>query len=147
MRDAARRERAGVNTMGPLRHFKAPKKTLGDLDAQAAAALVAAASDVALVIDAGGVVRDVALADDEFALDGFEGWIGKPWVETVTVESRGKVQSLLRDAAAEAPPRWRQINAVSIRGGDVPLLFSALQVGARPRHVTGCCSRWRSRQC
>ncbi len=135
MRDAARRERAGVNTMGPLRHFKAPKKTLGDLDAQAAAALVAAASDVALVIDAGGVVRDVALADDEFALDGFEGWIGKPWVETVTVESRGKVQSLLRDAAAEAPPRWRQINAVSIRGGDVPLLFSALQVGARNRVV------------
>jgi transcriptional regulator PpsR len=136
MRDTARRDPASANAnLAAVRQFRTPKKTLGDLDAQAAASLIAAAADVALVIDAGGVVRDIALADDELALDGFEGWIGKPWVDTVTVESRAKVQSLLRDAAAHAPPRWRQINAVSIRGGDVPLLFSALQVGSRSRVV------------
>lgn len=135
MRDIARRDRASVGVRIPARQFKTPKKSLGDLDAQAAAALIAAAADIALVIDAGGIVRDVALGDDTFVLDGWEGWIGKPWVETVTVESRGKVESLLRDAAEEATPRWRQINAMSVRGGDVPLLFSALQVGPKNRVV------------
>lgn len=136
MRDTARRDPASVNAHpAAARQFRMPKKTLGDLDAQAAANLIAAAADVALVIDAGGIVRDIALADEGFALDGFEGWIGKPWIETVTVESRAKVEALLRDAAAHAPPRWRQINALSIRGGDVPLLFSAVQAGSRNRVV------------
>ena len=37
--------------------FRAPKRTLGDLDAEIAAKLITAAADIALVVDAKGVIR------------------------------------------------------------------------------------------
>jgi len=52
--------------------------------------------------------------------------------ETVTVESRAKVESLLRDAAG--PPRWRQVNHPSAGGGsDWPILYSTVQISAAGR--------------
>jgi hypothetical protein len=47
--------------------FRAPKRTLGDLDAESAAELIAAAADIALIVDAKGIVRDVSLGDEELA--------------------------------------------------------------------------------
>ncbi len=47
-------------------------------------------------------------------------WVGQPWAETVTVESRPKVEALLRDAAAKAAPRWRQVNHPSARRRGCP---------------------------
>ena len=43
-----------------VKQFKAAKDSLGDLDAEAAATLVAAAADVALILDRKGVIRDLA---------------------------------------------------------------------------------------
>lgn len=111
--------------------FKAPKRTLGDLDADTAAALITAASDVALILDAEGVIRDISFQSDELAreLEGSRSWPGKRWADTVTPESRAKVDSLLHDAAAGAPSRWRHINQGAPGGEPVPLLFSARRVG------------------
>lgn len=103
---------------------------LGELDAESASNLIAAAADVALVLDGDGVIRDVALGSDDMMLEGCRKWIGQPWAETVTLESRGKVETLLRDAASKADRRWRQVNHPSARGNDVPVLYSAVQVGS-----------------
>ena len=54
MRDATLDGSHAVN------QFRAPKKTLGTLDADAAAKLVAAAGDVALIIDSKGIIKDAA---------------------------------------------------------------------------------------
>ena len=122
--------------------FKAPKRTLGDLDAEAAGALITAASDVALILDADGVIRDISFQSDDLAreLEGDKHWSGKRWADTVTLESRTKVDSLLHDAAAGAAPRWRHINqGPPGRGGAtaeaVPVLYSAIRVGAGERVV------------
>jgi hypothetical protein len=40
--------------------FQAPKETLGDLDAEAAATVIATAADVALVLNAQGIIQDLA---------------------------------------------------------------------------------------
>jgi transcriptional regulator PpsR len=117
------------------RQFRSPKRSLGELDAEAAAMLIAVATDVALVIDAGGVIRDVAVGSDELAVEGYADWIGQPWVDTVTIESRRKVEEMLRDAAAKAPARWRQVNHPSSRGDDMPMLYSAVQVGSKGRVI------------
>jgi transcriptional regulator PpsR len=112
--------------------FKAPKRTLGDVDAEAAAALISAAADMALILDTAGVIRDVSFQSDELAqeLDGTKSWSGKRWADTVTPESRAKVDSLLHDAAAGASPRWRHINQGSPGREPVPVLFSAIRVRA-----------------
>lgn len=102
---------------------------LGGLDAESTSNLISAAADVALVLDGDGVIRDVALGSEDMLLEGCRKWIGQPWAETVTIESRGKVETLLRDAASRGDRRWRQVNHPSSRGNDVPVLYSAVQVG------------------
>ena len=84
---------------------------------------------MALIVDGGGVIRDVAFGSEELSSEGYTKWLGQPWADTVTVESRPKVEALLRDANAHAPPRWRHINHPSSRGADVPMLYSAVQLG------------------
>ncbi len=120
-----------------MKGFRAPKRSLGDLDADVAATLIASAADVSIVLDADGVVRDVAFQSDELAgeLEGSAAWIGRLWSEAVTVESRPKVEALLRDAGAKGPSRWRHLNHPSSGGVDVPVLYSAVRLGADGRVV------------
>ena len=117
--------------------FKAPKRTLGDLDAESAGALITAATDVALILDAEGVIRDISFQSDELAreLAGERSWPGKRWADTVTPETRAKVDSLLHDAAVGATPRWRHINQGAPGSEPVPLLFSAIRIGTGGRVV------------
>ena len=118
-----------------MKQFKAAKDSLGDLDAEAAATLVAAAADVALILDPKGVIRDLAFDSEQLLLEGFDTWLGRPWRETVTIESRPKVDELLREAAARAPARWRQVNHPASRGADVPILYSVVPIGREGRLV------------
>lgn len=108
--------------------FKTPKKSLGGLDPVSAGKLLGAAADIALVIDAKGIIRDLAFGNDELSNDGPESWLGRPWVDTVTIESRVKIEDIIRDANSKAPPRWRQVNHPSPRGPDLPVRYSAVQV-------------------
>lgn len=110
-------------------HFTAPKESLGDLDAEAAAMLIAAAADIALVIDRDGIIRDMALSSDELSGEWGAKWLGRPWIETVTVESRPKVEALLSEAVATGAPRWRHVNHPVSRGPDVPILYSTIDLG------------------
>lgn len=115
--------------------FQAPKEFFGDLDAEVAAALIAAAADIALIVDQNGVIRDLAFGNDELSAEWGGRWLGQPWLETVTVESRPKVEALLKDAVANAPTRWRHINHPAAGGPDVPVLYSAMPVGHSGRVV------------
>jgi transcriptional regulator PpsR len=115
--------------------FAAPKTALGNLDADVAAKLIAAAADVALIVDRDGVIRDLSLNSEELAKEDCRQWLGQPWAQTVTAESRAKVEALLRDASADVQPTWRQINHPSPHGADVPILYSAIKVGRAGRVV------------
>jgi len=114
---------------------KDAKNTLGELDAKTVSRLVGAASDVALVLDEEGTIIEVVAQRDELRARGTREWLGKPWVQTVTVESRLKVEALLRDAQAAADAaRWRQVNHPVKDGDDLPLLYSALRVTRDDSH-------------
>jgi transcriptional regulator PpsR len=109
--------------------FAAPKESLGGLGPEAAAILIAAAADVAVVIDRAGIVKDVAVGSEDLAREGYASWVGRPWSETVTVESRGKVEELLRDATPSGVTRLRQVNHPSPRGADVPVRYATMRLG------------------
>ncbi len=114
------------NLDSPVTDFHAPDRSFGSVGPAAAASLVSAAADVALVLDGAGVIRDVSVSNEEDAPDGYRKWVGRPWVDTVTVESRAKVAELLSDATKKRARRWRQLNHTSTRGADVPVLYSAV---------------------
>jgi transcriptional regulator PpsR len=120
-----------------LKAFTTPAKSLGVLDPEVAAALIAAASDLALIIDEHGTVEDVSFNGDELSrdLDIHSSWVGQRWLDIVTVESRPKVDALLRDAVTTTQPRWRHLNHPTGRGSDVPILYSAVRLGQAGRVV------------
>jgi len=118
-----------------LNQQEVPLNALAGLDAEATAALLAAAADIALVIDRQGLISSVAVGNPELGLIGHQRWQGKAWVDIVTAESRSKVTALLEDASQHRTRRWRHINFPASQGGDVPMLYSAVQLGERGQVV------------
>ena len=93
------------------------------------ASLIAAAADVALLVDDKGLIQDVSIGSADLGELDHAHWIGQPWAETVTVESRPKVQALLSDPGGVVAQRWRHVNHPSPKGSDVPMMYSAIRVG------------------
>src|SRR5690349_2362684 len=120
---------SGTKVSPPVKRFKAPKESLGNLDAEAASGLIASAGDIALILDARGVIRDLACGNDDLPRDWAEQWIGRSWIDTVTVESRIKVESMLNEAEAGSPPRWRHVNHPLPRSADIPIQYSVVRIG------------------
>ncbi len=114
-----------------MREFESPSGTLGALSADVVGRLIAASADVALIVDDKGVIRDVAFGSEDLPREGYYEWLGKPWADTVSIESRPKVEALLRDSKANAAPRWRHINQHSVNGVDLPLSYSAIALPQR----------------
>ena len=104
--------------------------TFGALDARTAAALLAVAGEIALVMDGAGVIRDVALTgggDSQF--DTATQWVGRPWNETVSGDSRAKIDLLLREAVHQGVSKRRQVNHVMGDVMDVPVSYTTVKLG------------------
>jgi transcriptional regulator PpsR len=98
------------------------------IDDHVAFNLASMAGDVTLlieVIDDLGIVRDVALSDADLFDTGLEDWLDRSWQDMVTVESRPKIDALLKSAGSR---RWRQINHPSPTD-DIPIKFVTLPTG------------------
>jgi transcriptional regulator PpsR len=120
-----------------VKAFQAPKTALGDVEAEAAATLIAAAADIALILDDSGIIRDISISDQDLMDDlaEHEGWIGKAWIDTVTADSRSKVEMLIAGASSGQEPRWRHLNHPATATADVPILYAAVRTGTPGRIV------------
>ncbi|MEM7746671.1 MAG: transcriptional regulator PpsR [Pseudomonadota bacterium] len=118
-----------------VRGFKAPKRVLGQLDTDAVGKLIATAADVSLILDRKGVILDVAFGNRDFEIPGFKHWVGKSWSDTVTIESKPKVEAMLAEATDDQPSRWRQVNYSTKAGDDIPVLYSVVKVGSKGRVI------------
>jgi len=120
-----------------VKTFVSPQTSLGDLDAGSAASLIAASSDVTLIVDAHGTIRDMAFQSAELLDDLSESahWVGRALVATVAPDSRPKVEALLREAVTPAEPKWRHINHITPEGRSVPVLYCGVQIGGDGRIV------------
>ena len=109
----------------------ADKTLLGGLDPKAAVQLVQSTCDLVLLLDAAGVVLEASVHDASLNGLGAHAWVGKPWAETVTVESRDKIQASLREASHATPARWRQVNHPMAGADDLPMLYMTVPMPAR----------------
>ena len=94
------------------------------------AQLMAAAADMALIIDRSGVVKDLAFRNPRLQKDlkSASSWLGRLWIDTVTVESRPKVEALLDEAARARGPHLRHLNHPSAEGIDVAIQYAAVGI-------------------
>ncbi len=88
---------------------------------------VALACDIALVIDADGRIAKLAQHDTHPIAP--RSWIGCDWVQTVSPDSRSKIEEMLADVAATGHARRREINHPDAVGGPVPVAYSAARLG------------------
>ncbi len=115
-----------------MKPFDAPQAALGDIGSDTLAALLAAASDVAIILDAEGTIRDLAYGSDELSSEIGEDWIGRPWTDTVTADSKPRVQALLADASTDpSAPNWQQVDHVSRNGSELPVRYFVARLDAR----------------
>ncbi len=98
------------------------------LDGEAAAGIVAAISDVAIVVDAQGTIRSARAGNNEALSRAIVSWVGRRWVDTVTSETRSKIDLLLRDAAAGGSSPRRQVNHITAEGDDLPVSYAAVRL-------------------
>lgn len=113
-----------------MRQFKSAKKAFGGLDANKASNLVAAATDLALVVDPDGAIKDLSFSDDDYGKFGVEGWIGKKLQEIVTLESEPKVDTMLLNAKQKPDLKWYQVNHPVNGAPDFPVRYRVLRLNA-----------------
>lgn len=114
--------------------FRAPRDALGDLDPDEAATLVTAAADLALALDRDGVILDLA-CNSELERLGCGRWLGRAWIDTVTVESRPKIEALRREPIDRPAARWRQVNHPLAEEADLPMLYTVVRLRRDGRAV------------
>jgi transcriptional regulator PpsR len=118
-----------------LAQLATPSDSLASIDPETASALISASADLTLVVDAKGIVRDLAFGDSGLVKDLHGDWIGRRWADIVAADSRSKIEELLRDSTTRAASRWRQVNYPSEHGADVAIRHSAIRYGEDRRLV------------
>ncbi len=117
------------------RTFRSPDDLFSALDSEALATLAMANSDIALILSPEGRVLDISYHDQQLKAWQVDDWVGKPWVETVTEESREKIEDLLRDSAEASPTRSRQVNHPGRDRRDLPVGYRVVAFDKTPRRI------------
>ncbi len=110
--------------------FKSTLDSIAHANAETITSLIAAGSDIALVISAEGIVRDVYIAPEMRPANDVSRWSGSGIDDLVTEESRAKIADMLARARDDEPPRWREINHVTEDEDDFPVRYAAVGAGA-----------------
>lgn len=90
---------------------------------------VSLSSDIALVLDDQGVIQNVVQGGSEPLAPTAHEWVGRPWVETVTGETRAKVELLLNEVGTTGLARKREINYPSHSGANIAVAYTAIRLG------------------
>jgi len=95
---------------------------------EVAAAIARVASDIALVIDGDGVIRSVA--EGTAALPAECGaWVGRRWVDTVSPDTRRKIELLLDEIGSSGVSQRSEVNHPTPDGDAVPMAWTAIRLG------------------
>ena len=94
-----------------------------DIEAVPFSKLLGLVSDVTLVISPKGVIEDVSTGQDTLASLGCQSWLGKRWIDTVTTESKKKIEDLLVVQPENQNLLWRHVNHPMPSGGEAAIQY------------------------
>jgi len=94
-----------------------------DLEAITFSKLLGMVSDVSLVISQQGVIEDVSTGQDTMVALGCQSWLGKRWIDTVTTESKKKIEDLLVVKSENQNLLWRHVNHPMPAGGEAAIQY------------------------
>jgi len=101
--------------------------TIESIDSASAAELVSHVADTVLIMDENGIIENV-LNTQTPGFAHLKHLIGKSWIESSSLESRKKIESLLSPTVSENVQKWRQINLTVPNNPDLPLMVSVIHL-------------------
>jgi transcriptional regulator PpsR len=101
--------------------------TIDSIDSVSASELVSHVADTVLVMDQNGIIENVLFTQAP-GFSHLKQLIGKSWIESSTLESRKKIESLLSPSVSENSQKWRQINLSVPNNPDLPLMVSVIHL-------------------
>jgi len=110
--------------------FQHPELHLARSNALTLASVVSATSDLALVINAGNTIDDLAHNLDRASGSAVGAWRGLPIEDVVRSGSRTTLHTMLRTARSGRPAQRFDISHVMDGGRDLPVRYTALGIGA-----------------
>jgi len=111
-----------------------PPADLGALSGSAsviARALVSLDSDIAVVVDDGGIVTSVAQDSQHPMAPAAADWVGRRWALTASGATRRKIELLLADTQGGGESRRREVNHALDSGHELPVSYTAQRLGPR----------------
>jgi transcriptional regulator PpsR len=103
--------------------FTDPDAVFGGFAQEDVMELAYCAGDFMLAIDEYSIVRDISVSGDDQTMA--NRWIGQKWVDTVTTESRTKIERML-DTRQGRDRTWRQVNHRH-DGEEVPVKYRLIR--------------------
>ena len=110
------------STVGDRIPFSDPEAVFGGFSRDDIVKLANCAGDFMLAIDQKGIIRDIAVSVRDHGF--VNHWIGQKWIDTVTTESKPKIEQLL-DMMETANKSWRQVNHPH-EGEDFPASYQLI---------------------
>ena len=86
--------------------------------------------DVTLLLDLDGVIREATLSRS-LSDEGVEGWLGKPWNDTIIDTGGEKVRRMLTDAREQGVSAFRQVTQRFPSGLELPMEYTTVLLGGR----------------
>ena len=105
-------------------------QSLSEWAPELAQTMVSLGGDIALVLDEQGIVRRVDQRASTPLASNANSWIGQRWTDTVTLESKPKLERLIAEATPDRATRKREVNHTSGNGTTVAVAYTAMRLGA-----------------
>ena len=86
--------------------------------------------DVTLLLDLEGVIRDATLSRS-LADEGVQGWVGQPWIDTVSDTGGDRVRRIVEDARATGVSAFRQVTQRFPSGLELSMEYTTVLLGGR----------------
>jgi transcriptional regulator PpsR len=117
-----------VSAKGRLQANKSsPKETdnvIEELSHSALVNLLHQMTDISLVVDAKGRIVECRVLNSEFESDFEDDWVGMNWVDTVTEESRPRIENFLQQPPdSNQPGSWVDVVHSQADGGELPISY------------------------
>jgi len=93
-------------------------------------AISIAQPDITLLLDMDGVIREATVAG-KISSEGVDGWLGRPWDDTVADLGGDKVRRMLNDAKSRGVSAFRQVTQRFPSGLELPIEYTTLMLGGR----------------
>jgi transcriptional regulator PpsR len=103
------------------------------MNAEVASRVLTSATDLTLILDGEGVVVEVWPGDLTEPHPGWFALVGRHWRDTLTPDSQGKVELLLKDTRGGRTARPRELNQKVEGLGQIPFRFSAVALDDQQR--------------